>query len=192
MDDELKHQIAPFNSFSEDKTGCKMTTNYVAVCSGIGVQQAMHSLIKQAADNDNISIIYVLDENDTFLGAIDLKDLIIARGGTQLDSIVMTSYPYVYANEQMDDCLGRIKDYSEDSIPILESDNKLIGMLTSQDVMELVDNETGEDYAKPAGLSAEEDLKEPLKESIKKRLPWLVVLLGLGMAVSSVVGVFEK
>ena len=146
----------------------------------------------QAADNDNISIIYVLDENDTFLGAIDLKDLIIARGGTQLDSIVMTSYPYVYANEQMDDCLGRIKDYSEDSIPILESDNKLIGMLTSQDVMELVDNETGEDYAKPAGLSAEEDLKEPLKESIKKRLPWLVVLLGLGMAVSSVVGVFEK
>ncbi len=103
----------------------------------------------------------------------------------------MTSYPYVYANEQIDDCLGRIKDYSEDSIPVLDSDNKLIGVLTSQDVMELVDDEMGEDYAKLAGLSAEEDLKEPLKESIKKRLPWLVVLLGLGMVVSSVVGVFE-
>ena len=191
MDDELKHQIVLLNSFGEDEIGCKMTTNYVAVCSGIGVRQAMHSLIEQAADNDNISIIYVIDENETFLGAIDLKDLIIARDGTQLDAIVMTSYPYVYANEQIDDCLGRIKDYSEDSIPVLDSDNKLIGVLTSQDVMELVDDEMGEDYAKLAGLSAEEDLKEPLKESIKKRLPWLVVLLGLGMIVSSVVGVFE-
>ena len=191
MDDELKHEIVLLNSFGEDEIGRKMTTNYIAVSSGIGVRQAMHSLVEQAADNDNISIIYVIDENETFLGAIDLKDLIIAREGTQLDAIVMTSYPYVYANEQIDDCLSRIKDYSEDSIPVLDSDNKLIGVLTSQDVMELVDDEMGEDYAKLAGLSAEEDLKEPLKESIKKRLPWLMILLALGMAVSTVVGVFE-
>ena len=191
LGDELKHQILLLNSFGEDEIGGKMTTNYIAVRSGIGVRQAMHSLIEQAADNDNISTIYVLDEKETFLGAIDLKDLIIARDGTQLDAIVMTSYPYVYATEQIDDCLGRIKDYSEDSIPVLDSDNKLVGVLTSQNIMELVDDEMGEDYAKLAGLSAEEDLKEPLKESIKKRLPWLVVLLGLGMVVSSVVGVFE-
>ena len=50
----------------------------------------------------------------------------------------------------------------------------------------------GDDYAKLAGLTAEEDLKEPLKESMKKRLPWLIILLGLGMVVSSVVGIFEK
>ena len=191
MDDELKHQILLLNSFGDDEIGGKMTTNYIAVRFGISVRQAMHSLIEQAADNDNISTIYVLDENEAFLGAIDLKDLIIARDGTQLDAIVMTSYPYVYANEQIDDCLGRIKDYSEDSIPVLDSDNKLIGVLTSQDIMELVDDEMGEDYAKLAGLSAEEDLNEPLKESIKKRLPWLVILLVLGMVVSSVVGIFE-
>ena len=149
-------------------------------------------LIEQAADNDNISTIYVLDENEMLFGAIDLKDLIIAREGMQLETIVMTSYPYVYANEQIDDCLGRIKDYSEDSIPVLNSDNKLIGVLTSQNLMELIDNELGEDYARLAGLSAEEDLNEPLIRSIGKRLPWLVILLGLGMVVSSVVGVFEN
>lgn len=81
--------------------------------------------------------------------------------------IIMTSYPYVYANEQIDDCLGRIKDYSEDSIPVLDSDNKLIGVLTSQNAMELVDEEMGEDYAKLAGLSSEEDLKEPLKKVLE-------------------------
>lgn len=189
--DELKHQILLLNSFDEDEIGCKMTTNYIAVHSGIGVRQAMHSLIEQAADNDNISTIYVIDEKEALLGAIDLKDLIIARDGTQLDTIIMTSYPYVYANEQIDDCLSRIKDYSEDSIPVLDSDNRLIGVLTSQDIMELVDDEMGEDYARLAGLSAEEDLCEPLRKSIGKRLPWLIVLLGLGMVVSSVVGAFE-
>lgn len=191
LGDELKHQIVMLNSFGEDEIGGRMTTNYIAVRSGIGVRQAMHSLIEQAADNDNISTIYVLDEGETLLGAIDLKDLIIARDGTLLDAIIMTSYPYVYATELIDDCLGRIKDYSEDSIPVLDSDNKLVGVLTSQDIMELVDDEMGEDYAKLAGLSAEEDLNESLKKSIRKRLPWLLVLLGLGMVVSSVVGVFE-
>ena len=191
LGDELKHQIIMLNSFGEDEIGGRMTTNYIAVRSGIGVRQAMRSLIEQAADNDNISTIYVLDEGQTLLGAIDLKDLIIARDKTQLDAIIMTSYPYVYATELIDDCLGRIKEYSEDSIPVLDSDNKLVGVLTSQDIMELIDDEMGEDYAKLAGLSAEEDLNESLKKSILKRLPWLLVLLGLGMIVSSVVGIFE-
>ncbi|MDE7326257.1 MAG: magnesium transporter [Lachnospiraceae bacterium] len=191
LGDSLKTQIMLLNSFGEDEIGSKMTTNYIAIHSGISVRQAMHELIEQAAENDNISTIYVLDENGMLFGAIDLKDLIIAREGTDLNTIVMTSYPYVYANEPIDNCLGRIKDYSEDSIPVLDSDNKLIGVLTSQDTIELVDDELGEDYARLAGLSSEEDLNEPLKKSIQKRLPWLIILLGLGMLVSSVVGAFE-
>ena len=169
-----------------------MTSNYVAIDFGISVKEAMSSLIRQANDNDNISTIYVLDKNQIFLGAIDLKDLIIAREGTDLEKIITTSYPYVYATEQIEDCLSRIKDYSEDSIPVLDNENKLIGVLTSQTIMELVDDEMSEDYAKFAGLSSEEDLNEPLRKSIMKRLPWLMVLLVLGMFVSSIVGVFEK
>ncbi|MDE7313182.1 MAG: magnesium transporter [Eubacterium sp.] len=191
LGDSLKTQIMLMNSFSENEIGSKMETNYIAVPSRISVRQAMHELVEQAADHDNISTIYVLDENKMLLGAIDLKDLIIAREGTGLDAITMTSYPYVYANEQIDDCLSLIKDYSEDSIPVLDSDNKLIGVITSPNVMELVHNEFGEDYAKLAGLSAEEDLKEPVKKSIGKRLPWLIVLLCLGLLVSSAVGAFE-
>ncbi len=74
----------------------------------------------------------------------------------------------------------------------MDNENKLIGVLTSQTIMELVDDEMSEDYAKFAGLSSEEDLNEPLRKSIMKRLPWLMVLLVLGMFVSSIVGVFEK
>ena len=192
LDSEKKREFLLLNSFNEDEIGSKMTSNYVVIDFGLSVKEAMSSLIQQANDNDNISTIYVLDKNQIFLGAIDLKDLIIAREGTDLEKIITTSYPYVYATEQIEDCLSRIKDYSEDSIPVLDNENKLIGVLTSQTIMELVDDEMSEDYAKFAGLSSEEDLNEPLRKSIMKRLPWLVVLLGLGMFVSSIVGVFEK
>lgn len=191
MDDEVKSEIKLLSSFDEDEIGSRMTTNYIAVRAGISIKQAMHELIEQAADNDNITTLYVMDEDESLVGAIDLKDLIVAREGMDLDSITMTSYPYVYANEQIEDCIERIKDYSEDSIPVLDSNNKLKGVLTSQDITQLVDDELGEDYAKLAGLSAEEDLHEPLRKSIGKRLPWLVILLGLGLLVSSVVGAFE-
>lgn len=192
MEDDRRQEIMLLSSFDEDEIGSKMTTNYISIRSGISVRQAMKELVEQAADNDNISTIYVMDEDETLAGAIDLKDLIIARENTPLETITMTSYPYVYANELTEYCIERIKEYSEDSIPVLDSDNKLRGVLTSQDITRLIDDEMGEDYAKLAGLSAEEDLQEPLKKSICKRLPWLIVLLGLGLVVSSVVGLFES
>ncbi len=191
MDDEIKAEIKMLSSFDEDEIGSRMTTNFIAIRAGSSVKEAMHALIEQAADNDNIATVYVVDEDDALLGAIDLKDLITAREGTDLSSITMTSYPYVYATELIEDCIARIKEYSEDSIPVLDSENKLSGVLISQDMTELVSDVMGEDYARLAGLSAEEDLAEPLQKSVGKRLPWLIVLLGLGLIVSSVVGAFE-
>lgn len=191
LEDDLKKEIALSSSFDKDEIGSRMTTNYISIQAEVGVRQAMKELVQQAADNDNISTIYVLDDDSTLLGAIDLKDLIIARESTSLESIIMTSYPYVYANELIEDCIERIRDYSEDSIPVLDENNRLTGVLTAQDIVQLVNDILGEDYAKFAGLSSQEDLQEPLKKSIGKRLPWLVILLGLGMVVSSVVGLFE-
>ncbi|MDY3281288.1 magnesium transporter [Dysosmobacter sp.] len=191
MADDVKREISLLSSFDEEEIGSRMTTNYIAVRAGIGVSQAMRELVEQAADNDNISTIYVVDEDETLLGAIDLKDLIIARETTPLSEITMTSYPYVYATEQTEDCLERIRDYSEDSVPVLDSENRLKGVLTAQDITRLIGEELGEDYALLAGLSAEEDLREPVRRSVGKRLPWLMVLLGLGILVSGVVGLFE-
>ena len=171
-------------SFDEDEIGSRMTTNYIVITDKLTVKQAMSSLIEQAAKNDNISTIFVVTEQQKFYGAINLKELIIARRDDLLENLVVTSYPYVYAEENIDDCIEELKDYSEDSIPVLDNDNQLLGVITSASIIDLVDDEMG--------LTAEEDLKEPLKESMKKRLPWLIILLGLGMVVSSVVGIFEK
>ena len=192
MDDDARKDMAIIASFDEEEIGSRMTTNCIMIRENLTVKQAMSSLVEQAAKNDNISTLFMVTEDNTFYGAMDLKDLIIARRESPLEDLIATSYPYVYGNELIDDCIERLKDYSEDSIPVLDNDNKLLGVITSQSMVDLVDDEMGEDYAKFAGLTAEEDLKEPLRESIKKRLPWLLVLLGLGMVVSSVVGLFEE
>lgn len=191
LDEESRRDIDMIQSYDDDEIGSKMTTNYIAIRHDLSIKQAMRSLIDQAAENDNLSTIYVLNDDETFHGAISLQDLIIAREGTDLESLVTVSYPYVYAHETVSECIEELKDYSEDSIPVLDEAKKLIGVITSQDLVEVVDEELGEDYAKLAGLSAEEDLHEPLQDSLKKRIPWLIVLMLLGLVVSSVVGVFE-
>ena len=192
MDAELRRELLLLSSFDQEEIGSRMSTNFVSISSSLSIRQAMRSLVEQAAENDNISTVYVVDSDGALAGAIDLKDLIIAREGTELSSITKSSYPYVYTGEQIEACIERLRDYSEDSIPVLDGENKLRGVLTSQEITQLVDDELGEDYARLAGLSAEEDLREPLKRSMGKRLPWLIVLLGLGLVVSSVVGAFES
>lgn len=192
LDDDVKADIQLINSYDEDEVGSLITNNYICISKTLDIRGAMHELIKQAGDNDNISTIYVVDENGKFSGAIDLKDLIIARQSDTLDSIIIYFYPYFYADEKISDSIEKINDYAEDSLPVLNRDKEIVGIITAQDVVEAVDDEMGEDYAKLAGLTAEEDLQETTKQSIKKRLPWLVVLLVLGMGVSAVVGAFEN
>lgn len=191
LDPEARQAIALQRSFPQEEIGSQMTNNYIAIPQTSTVRQAMKSLVEQAAENDNISTIYVVDEAGRLAGAIDLTDLIIAREGTALDTITAASYPYVYTSESIDECLDQLADYSEDSIPVLDSEHRLRGVLTAQNISQLLEEKRGDDYARLAGLSAEEDLGEPLRRSIAKRLPWLVVLLGLGLLVSSVVGMFE-
>ena len=95
-------------------------------------------------------------------------------------------------HEKISDCIDQIVDYAERSLPVLNEKGELIGIITSSDVVELVDNEMGDDYAKLGGLTGEEDLNEGVFQSVRKRFPWLIALLFLGMLVSSVVGAFES
>ena len=192
MDPEAAEDIQLIDSYEDDRIGSRMTTNYVAIDRCLTIPEAMKSLVRQAADNDNIGTLYALQADGTFYGAVDLKDLIIARKDAMLEDLIATSYPYVYADWTVESCIEQIKDYSEDSIPVLSEDNRLLGVITAQEMVEVVDEELGEDYARLAGLTAEEDLKEPVFKSMQKRIPWLIILLFLGLGVSAVVSLFEN
>lgn len=191
IDDESKEDINLIRSYEDDEIGSRMTTNFIEIERSLTIKQAMRELVAQAEDNDNISTIFVKDNDGTFYGAIDLKDLIVARNYVDLETLIAQSFPYVRDHESVEDCIERLKDYAEDSIPVLDDKNVLIGVITAQDVVEAVGDELGDDYAKLAGMSEEAELEETLFQSIKKRLPWLIILLVLSMCVSTVTSLFE-
>ena len=188
---KTSRDIRMIRSYDEDEIGSKMTTNYVSIPRTSTIKEAMKELVRQSEDNDNIDPIYVTDEKDQFYGEIPLKELIKARANANLENLIITEYPDIHDHEKIADALTYIREYAEQSIPVISEDNRLLGVLTAQDIIETVDEELSEDYAKLAGLTAEEDLNESLFDSMKKRLPWLGALLVLGMMVSSVVGIFE-
>lgn len=192
MGDKASKNVKLIRSYEEDTIGNMMTTNYILIPNNVTVKSAMRRLIKQAEENDNVSTIYVKDENDKYYGAIDLRKLIIARENTALESIIQRNYPFLRVDEKIEECIEDLKNYSEDSLPVLNQKEEMVGVITAQDVIEAVDDEMSEDYAKFAGLTAEEVDNKSLLRSAIQRLPWLILLLFLGMGVSSVVGLFEK
>ena len=192
LDDDTRKDVRRLLAFHQEEIGSRMSGNFVCIPDTLTVCGAMNELVRQAGEHDNISTLYVVDGSGVFAGAIDLKDLIIARENDPLSGIIRRSYPYVLAHERVEDCIDRIAEYEEDSLPVLTEDGRIAGILTAQDLVELVDDAMGDDYAKLGGLTSEEDLREPAAVSMKKRLPWLIVLLFLGMGVSSVVGIFES
>ena len=115
-----------------------MTTNCIILRENLTVKDAMKELVRQAEENDNISTLFVVDDTDCFYGAIALKDLITARSHVPLEHLIATSFPYVYANETIDACMEQLKDYSEDLIPVLDNQNKLLGVITAQSLIDVV------------------------------------------------------
>ncbi len=192
MDDKVEEEIRLIQSYEDDELGSLMTTNFIKLNIYYTVKQAMRELIKQSEDNDNIDTLYVVDSNGLYCGVVDLRDLIKARDTDSFNELVITSYPVVYDHEKISDCLEEIRDYSENSLPVLDQGQHLLGVITAQDITESVQEELNDDYAKLGGLSSQEDLDEPLLASMKKRLPWLAALLVLGIGVSAVVGIFEN
>lgn len=192
MEPEAREDIKAIIKYDDDMIGSKMTNNYVVIKISDNVKTAMKEVISQAADNDNVSNIYVLDDNDKFYGVIELRDLIIARASASLETIIKKNYPYFLADSLVEDCLQDLKDYGLDSYPILDSEDHLLGVITSDDVIEALDDSTGEDYAKLAGLTEEEELDESPFKSVKKRIPWLAVLLVLDLLISFSMANFEN
>lgn len=192
MEPESKNEVLKLDKYDEDVIGSYMSDNYILIDSNQTIKEAMSTLVKMAGIHDNISTLYVEDENKKFFGAISLNDLIVARKDDKLIDLVMTSYPSFYDDELIDDCIEKLKDYAEASIPVLNRNNEIIGVITSDNVIDATEDVMEDDYAKLGGLSEAEELDESIFTSVKKRIPWLILLLFLGFVVSTVTGIFES
>ncbi len=191
MEEEAKEDAKLILSYDDNEIGSKMTTNFIVIDKNDTIKQAMRKLISQAQENDNITTIFVEDEEKKFYGAIDLKDLICAHKDDILQDFITENYPYYYAKSFIDDYINEIKEYAEHIIPVLSDDNHIIGVITANDIVEVVDEELSDDYHKFAGVTSSNDLEEGVFKSMKKRIPWLILLLILGICVSLIISRFE-
>ena len=191
-DEEIKEDIELITSYDDDEFGSRMSTNFISVKRNATIKETMRTLVSEAAENDNIFTIFVVNEDDSFYGVINLKDLIIARSNVELETLIYTNFPFVYDKDIISENIEQLREYSENLIPVISSESKeLLGVITSNDITDLVDEEISDDYAKLAAMSSEQEPDETLFTSMRKRIPWLVILLFLGLAVSAVVGLFE-
>lgn len=192
MDEEAREDAQLILSYNEDQVGRLMTTNFIVINKDDNVTIAMKKLIEQSGDNDNITTIFVVDENNNYYAALDLKDLIKARKNDNLADLFVVNYPSVKASAEITEVYQDIIDYGENIIPVLDDNEVLIGALTSHDLVEVVDSEKNEDYEKFAAINGNVDLHSSVFISIKKRLPWLILLLFLGFIVSILIGSFSN
>ncbi len=191
-DVEIKEDIELIDSYDDDEFGSRMSTNFIVVKRSFSVKETMKTMVSEAAENDNIYTLFVVNDDGSFYGVIDLKDLIVARSTVELESLIYTNFPFVYDKDIISDNIERLRGYSENMIPVLSSEtNAVLGVITSNDIIELVDEEISDDYAKLAAMTSEVEPDETLFTSMKKRVPWLVALLFMGLIVSAVVGMFE-
>lgn len=191
MKADSKEKVKQLDAYDEDCIGRYMSDNFIVIDNRKTIKEAMATMVREAGEHDNIFTLYVVDEKNKFYGAINLRDLIVARKEDNLLDICMTSYPSFYDDELMKDCIGKLKDYAENSIPVLNRQNEILGVIPVDSIIDAAEEEMSDDYAKLGGLSESEDLDESILTSIKKRIPWLIILLFLGLVVSSVIGVFE-
>lgn len=169
-----------------------MTRDYVSVQEGASVREAMRSLVRQAGERENVSTIYVVDAAGVLTGSIELARLIRAREGDALASVTERDIPAVNIGEDAAGCAAWLRALGAEGAPVVDGMGRLRGALTAVELARIESGAMDEDYARLGGLTEGEDLCEPLRASVRKRLPWLLALLALGLVVSSVVGAFEQ
>ncbi|QQZ08200.1 magnesium transporter [Heyndrickxia vini] len=191
MDQGEAQEIKDLLHYEEYTAGSIMTTEYVAIEASQTVRSAMFILKNEAAKAEMIYYLYVIDEEKRLVGVLSLRDLIIEEDDTMITEIMNDRVVYVSVSDDQEDIARRMKDYNFLAIPVVDFQRHLLGIITIDDIVDVIDEEASEDYSKLAAVS---DMDSPSKSpfsAAKKRLPWLIVLLFLGMFTASLIGRFE-
>ncbi|SHH76784.1 magnesium transporter [Virgibacillus chiguensis] len=186
--DEIKHLL----HYEEKTAGSIMTTEFIATYKTNTAKQTMQQLKEQAPDAETIYYLYVLDEDKRLVGVLSLRDLIVAPEDTRIERIMMEKVVAVSAGKDQEEIAQMMRDYDFLALPVVDFQDHLLGIITVDDIMDVMEEEASDDYSKLAGVSDMDKPNDTALISVKKRLPWLVILLFLGMFTASLIGRFEE
>lgn len=191
MNKEESEEIKELLHYEEKTAGSIMTTEFVVIHHEMTVKEAMRHLRKEAPDAETIYYIYVVDSFKKLVGVISLRDLIIAEGDWLIQEVMSERVVSVPVGEDQEDIAQMMRDYDFLALPVVDFQNHLLGIITVDDIMDVMEEEASDDYSKLAGISDVESFGDTALQSAKKRLPWLIALLFLGMFTASIISRFE-
>lgn len=175
----------------EDKTaGSIMSTEFVAIPGNITVKEAMNRIKKAAKDAEMIYYIYVTDLEDKLIGVLTLRDMLRNDDEAMISDIMNSQVMSVKVEDDQEDVAKTIRDYNFLAIPVTDFSNRLIGIINVDDIIDVIDEESAEDYSGLAAVDVEQPDESPIQAAIK-RMPWLITLLLLGMSTTSLISHYE-
>ncbi len=194
MDKDAGDEIKALLHYEEKTAGSIMTTEYISIIESQSVGETLQQMKEKAPAAETIYYTYVLDEQKRLVGVLSLRNLIIANEDETIRDIMTENVVSVSVGRDQEEIAQMMRDYDFLALPVVDFQNHLMGIITVDDILDVMDEEASDDYSKFAALSGtgtKERDPSPI-QSAKKRLPWLIILLFLGMMTASLIGSFVE
>ena len=178
--------------YPEDTAGGKMQAELVSVHETATVEETIEEVRKKAREIDNISNVFVVDHEGVLMGVAPLDKLILARPKTRILEITNRDAVRVATDMDQEEVAKLFQKYDLVAVPVVDHDGKLVGRITVDDIVDVLEEEIFEDFYKMAGLNVEDRALDPANRSIRMRVPWLLVNLATAFLAASVVKLFQE
>ncbi len=190
---EEREMINRLLLFDKDTAGAIMTTEYVRLVPEMTVRDALHHIRNVAIDKETIYTCYVTDKKRHLLGIVTAKDLLLSERDVTLEEIMEENVIYARTSDDKEEVALLFDRYGFLAVPVVDSETRLVGIVTVDDAMDVIREETEEDFAKMAGMAPTETtyLKTSAIDFLKARLPWLLLLMFSATISSAILTIFE-
>ncbi|GGK33626.1 magnesium transporter MgtE [Caldalkalibacillus thermarum] len=185
---DIKHLLA----YPPETAGAIMTTEFIALSTKEKASDVLKRLRQQAPDAETIYYLYVVNEEGKLVGVVSLRDLIVAQDEQLVEEIMSTRVVSVSVLDDQEEVANVIKKYDFLAVPVISKQGKLVGIVTVDDVMDVVEEEATEDIGEISAARGAVDLQLSSFSAAKKRAPWILMLAFLGLITAGVIGRFEE
>ncbi len=192
LDEEDASNIRSLLKYEEDTAGGLMNTQVIKINEDLQKKEAIEEIIRQSEEMEEFYTINVIDKHNILKGIVSLKDIIKARNNVNISQLIISDFVYVKADTDQEEVAKLISQYNLTSIPVVDDQMHLLGRITFDDVIDVMEEENTEDILKISGVSEDEELAGNWKEAVKSRLPWLVLNLGTAFLAASIIRYYDN
>lgn len=195
MEAEDAREVKSLLTYPENTAGRLMTNEYVTLKSDWTAEEALRRLRKEAPGAETIYYLYVTDNQEKLVGVVSLRELIVAAADTPIANIMSENVVFVSAEVDQEEAARLIERYDFLALPVVDENQRLVGIVTVDDVIDVLEDEATEDFSRLAaieGITEVSDLRVPAYQAAFKRLPWLVLLMFFGFISGNIIARFEK